>query len=167
MKTHECHVPATCNLLLGQTLEMFVTFIYRGLFSRSYFPGVILVTLLHVFKGGGGRCTSSQTYIGILTTSINNAHINGKIRKPFAVPKHFPRESSEARPILQTLCHLFDWVGLTSLPASLRHSHRRVHSARSTFTFFKLANCTHVAYRVYPTRYLGNAMQRRFSISAL
>jgi hypothetical protein len=63
----------------------------------------------------------------------------------------------------KTRCHLFDLVDLTSL----WHSHRRVHSAGSTFTFFKLAICTHVSCRVYLTRYLGNAMQRRFSILAL
>jgi hypothetical protein len=101
----------------------------------------------------------------VLTTSINNTHIKRKNSKTICSSKHFPRESSEARPILQARarCHLFDLVGLTSL----WHSHRRVHSANSTFTFFKLANCTHVACRVYLMRYLGNAMQRRFSISAL
>jgi hypothetical protein len=40
----------------------------------------------------------------VLTTSINNTHIKTeKFEKPFAVPKQIPRESSEARPILQTL----------------------------------------------------------------
>jgi hypothetical protein len=37
----------------------------------------------------------------MITTSINNTHIGlkrEKIRKPFAVPKKIPRESSEARP---------------------------------------------------------------------
>jgi hypothetical protein len=62
-----------------------------------------------------------------------------------------------------TRCHLCDLVGLTSL----WHSHRRVHNAGSTFTFFKPANCTRVACHVCTTRYLRNAMQRRLSISAL
>jgi hypothetical protein len=50
-------------------------------------------------------------FYNILTTSINNTR-NGKIRKPFAVPKQFPRESSKARPILQTLgvIHAIQWA---------------------------------------------------------
>jgi hypothetical protein len=43
---------------------------------------------------------------------------------------------------------IFAWLGVICLIEwALRHcdSHRRVHSASSTY--FKLANCTHVAYR--------------------
>jgi hypothetical protein len=79
---------------------------------------------------------SKLVFYNILTTSINNTHIKWKNSKTFAVPKQFPRESSEARPILQTLgCHWCSLVGLTSL----WHSNR-VHSAGSTFTFLKPAN---------------------------
>jgi hypothetical protein len=40
-------------------------------------------------------------------------------------------------------------------------------SARpSPFSSLQIAHMLHIAYRAYITRYLGNAMQRRFSISA-
>jgi hypothetical protein len=85
---------------------------------------------------------SKLVFYNVLTTSINNTHIKRKNSK--------------------TICSSETFF------TSLWHSHRRVvHSASSTFTFFKLVNCTHVACRVYLMRYLHNAMQCRFSISAL
>jgi hypothetical protein len=102
-------------------------------------------------------------FYNVLKTSINNTHIKRKNSKTICSSETFSsRIFGSALNSPNTRCHLFDLVGL----ASLRHNHRIVHSASSTFTFFKLVNCTHVAYRVC-TRYLGNAMQRRFSISVL
>jgi hypothetical protein len=46
---------------------------------------------------------SILVFYNVLTTSINNTHIKRKNSKTIGVPKQFPRESSEARPILQTL----------------------------------------------------------------
>jgi hypothetical protein len=73
-----------------------------------------------------------------------------EIRKPFAVPKHFPRESTEACPILQTLGVIY------SIEWALRHCDTVI------------GECI-VSARPSPfssARYLGNAIQRRFSISA-
>jgi hypothetical protein len=106
---------------------------------------------------------SKLVFYNVLTTSINNNNIKWKNSKTICSSETFSSRIFGSAPNSpNTRCHLFDWVGLTSL----WHSHRRVHSVSSTFTFFKHANCTHVAYRVYITRYLGNAMQRRFSILA-
>jgi hypothetical protein len=46
---------------------------------------------------------SILVFYNVLTTSINNTHIKRKNSKTIAVRKQFPRESSEARPILQPL----------------------------------------------------------------
>jgi hypothetical protein len=51
---------------------------------------------------------SKLMFYNVLTTSINTTHI-----KPFAVPKQFPRESSEARPIVQTLGVIWPYVIVT------------------------------------------------------
>jgi hypothetical protein len=88
----------------------------------------------------GAVCTVSYN---VLTTSINNTH-NGKIRKPFAVPKHFPRKSSEARPILQTLGVIY------SIEWTLRHCDtvigECVMSARpSPFSSMQIAHMLHIA----------------------
>jgi hypothetical protein len=107
---------------------------------------------------------SELVFHNVLTTSINNSHIKRKNYKTICSSETFSSRIFGSAPNSpNTRCHLFDWVSLTSL----WHSHRRVHSASSTFTFFKLANCTRVAYCVCNTRYLGNAMHCRFSISAL
>jgi hypothetical protein len=107
---------------------------------------------------------SKLVFYNILTTSINNTHIKWKNLKTICSSETISSRIYGSAPNSpNTRCHFCDLVGLTLL----WHSHRRVHSAGSTFTFFKLANCTHVACHVYTTRYLGNAMQRRFSISAL
>jgi hypothetical protein len=107
---------------------------------------------------------SKLVFYNVLTTSINNSRKKRKnLKTIYSSETISSRIFGSAPNSPNTRCHLFDLVGLTSL----WHSHRRVHSAGSTFTFFKHANCTHVACHVCTTRYLGNAMQRRFSISAL
>jgi hypothetical protein len=102
-------------------------------------------------------------FYNVLTTSIDNTHKKRKNSKTICSSETISSRICGSAPNSpNTRCHLCDLVGLSSL----WHSHRRVHSAGSTFTFFKPANCTHVACHVYTTRYLGNAMQRRFSISS-
>jgi hypothetical protein len=104
---------------------------------------------------------SKLLFYNVLTTSINNTHIKWKNSKTICSSETFSLRifgSTSNSP--NTRCHLFDWVRFTSLS----HSHRRVHSASSTFTFFKRANCTHVACRVV---HHALPYQRRFSISAL
>jgi hypothetical protein len=95
-------------------------------------------------------------FYNVLTTSINNT------RKPFAVPKQFHREYSEARPILQTLGIIY--VIYRALRLVTQSSESAQYSAGSTFTFFKPANF--MAPYAF-TRYQGNAMEHPFSISAL
>jgi hypothetical protein len=78
---------------------------------------------------------SKWVFYNVLTTSINNTHIKWKNSTTIC--------SSETISSRMSRCHLCDLVGLTSL----WHSHRRVHSAGWTFTFFKPANCTHIPPR--------------------
>jgi hypothetical protein len=84
---------------------------------------------------------SKLVFYNVLTTSINNTHIKRLNSKTICSSETFSSRIFGSAP--NTLYHLFDLVGLTLL----WHSHRRAHSDSSTFTFFKLANCTHVACR--------------------
>jgi hypothetical protein len=78
-------------------------------------------------------------FSNVLTTSINNyTHIKRKNSKTICNSETISSRIFGSAPNSpNTPCHLCDLVGL--------HSHRRVHSAGSTFTFFKPANCTYVA----------------------
>jgi hypothetical protein len=62
-------------------------------------------------------------------------------KKPFAVPKHFPRESSEARPILQTLGVIY------SIEWALRHCDTIIGECIvPAFSSLQIAHMLHVAY---------------------
>jgi hypothetical protein len=128
--------------------------IYYGVYMLKRYLG----NLPHYYR----VVRSKLVFYNVLTTSINNTRIKWKNSKTICNSEALSARIFGSAPNSpSTRCHLFDWVGLTSL----WHSHRRVHSASSTFTCFKLANCTYVACRVYLTRYLGNAMQHRASQS--
>jgi hypothetical protein len=81
---------------------------------------------------------SKLVFYNMLTTSINNTHIKRKNSKTICSSETISSRIFGSAPISpNTRCHLCNLVGLTSL----WHSHRRVYSAGSTFTFFKSANC--------------------------
>jgi hypothetical protein len=81
---------------------------------------------------------SKLVFYNILTTSINNTHIKRKNSKTICSSETISSQIFRSAPNSpNTRCHLCNSVGLTSL----WHSHRRVHSAGLTFTFFKPANC--------------------------
>jgi hypothetical protein len=140
--------------VLGYPLVIYVCSLDNGHCIRWWHaPGAKLCLLVR----------SKLLFYNVLTTSINNTHIKRKNSKTICCSETFSSRIFGSAPNSpNTRCLWFDWVGFTSL----WHNHRKVHSVSSTFTFFKRANCTQVAYRVYITRYLGNAMRRRFSISA-
>jgi hypothetical protein len=106
----------------------------------------------YYLKGYLGNCPhyyrvvrSKLVFYNVLITSINNTHIKRNNSKTICSSETFSSWIFGSAPNSpNTRCHLFDWVGL----ASLWHSHWRVHNAGSTFTFFKLANCTHVMLHV-------------------
>jgi hypothetical protein len=107
--------------------------------------------------------TVKLVFYNVLTTSINSH--NGKIGKPFAVPKHFPRESSEARTILQTLV-------IYSIEWALRHCDTVigeciVPAQPSPSSSWQIAHTLHVAYTSRATLATQSSVQRRYSISAL
>jgi hypothetical protein len=104
---------------------------------------------------------SKLVFCNVLTTSINNTHIKRKNSKTICSSRETisSRIFGSAPNSPNTRCHLCDLVCLTSL----WHSHRRVHSAGWPSPFWT----QQISWHVCLTRYLGNAMQCPFSISAL
>jgi hypothetical protein len=137
--------------------------------SRVYY---ILPTAYVYLKGYLGNCPhyyrdvrSKLVSYNVLTTSINNTHIKRKNTKTICSSETISSRIFGCAPNSpNTRCHSCDLLGLMSL----WHSHRKVHSAGSTFTFFqadKLHTCC--MPRISHAQPIGNAMKRRFSISAL
>jgi hypothetical protein len=128
----------------------------KNMFSRPFLPIKNISFWFICLKGYLGNwphyyrvVRNKLVFDNVLITSINNTHMKRKNSKTICSSETFSSRIFGSAPNSpNTRCHLFDWVGLTSF----WHSHRRVHIVSSTFTFFKRANYTHVAYRVYLTR---------------